>query len=103
MQPFIMSLSLCLLGFAVCVLTFAAAMGRADEEGSEAATPPRPKGAQFFLDELPSAAPDPGRHGDAFLLRLRSHVRLEQEAARAFLDLPSAESLHAPTQSPLWH
>jgi hypothetical protein len=103
MQPFIMSLSLCLLGSAVCVLTFAAAMGRNDEEESESATPPRTKGEQFFLDELHPAAPDPGEPADAFLLRLRAHVRLEQEAAKAFLDLPNSESLYAPTESPLWH
>jgi len=103
MQPFIMSLSLCLLGFAVCVLTFAAAMGRTDEEESESPSLPRTKGEQFFLEKLPPSVPNPAESSAAFLLRLRTHVRLEQEAAKAFLDLPNAESLHAPTESPLWH
>ena len=103
MQPFIMSLSLCLLGFAVCVLTFAAAMGRNDEEESESPNLSQTKGERFFLDEMPSAVPNSGEPANAFLLRLRTHVRLEQEAAKAFLDLPNAESLYAPTESPLWH
>jgi hypothetical protein len=103
MQPLIMSLSLCLLGFAVCVITFAAAMGRNEEEDSADSRPSRQNAEQFFLDELPPAALGSEDPSEAFLLRLRTHVRLEQEAARAFLDLPNAESLHAPTDSPLWH
>ena len=103
MQPLIMSISLCLLGFAVCVLTFAAAMGNRDEEEAEGATSPRTKGEQFFLDEIPPPALELGDAADTFASRLRTHVRLEQEAARAFLDLPSADSLHAATDSPLWN
>ena len=103
MQPFIMSLSLCLLGFAVCVLTFAAAMGRNEDEESERASQPGTKEEQFFLGEVHPPAPQPGEPANALLLRLRAHVRSEQAAAEAFLDLPNAESLHAPTESPLWH
>lgn len=103
MQPFIMSLSLCLLGFAVCVIAFGAAMGRNEDEEPESAGQSVTKGEQFFLDELPPHVPQPGEPTNALLLRLRAHVRLEQAAAEAFLDLPNAESLHAPTESPLWH
>jgi hypothetical protein len=103
MQPLIMSISLCLLGFAVCVLTFAAAMGTRDEEEAADGASPRKRGEQFFLDELPPPALELGDTADAFVSRLRTHLRLEQEAARAFLDLPSADSLHASTDSPLWH
>ena len=102
MQTLIMSLSLCLLGFAVCVLTFAAAMGRTDEEASEPENLPRTRGEQFFLDELPPPAMGLGDPAETFASRIRTHVRLEHEAARAFLDLPNADSLHAPTDSPLW-
>jgi len=103
MQPFLMSLSLCLLGFAVCVLAFGAAMGGNDEEESEGSSLPREKGEQFFLDGMPPGVPAIGEPTGAFLHRIRTHVRLEQEAAKAFLDVPNAESLHASTDSPLWH
>ncbi|MGW8266650.1 MAG: hypothetical protein ACWGSQ_09800, partial [Longimicrobiales bacterium] len=62
-----------------------------------------PKGEQFFLDERPPAAPDPSEPAEAILLRFRAHLQSEQAAALAFLDLPNPESLHAPTESPLWH
>jgi len=103
MQPFIMSLSLCLLGFAVCVLTFAAAMGRNEEEESESASLPRTKGEQFFLADAAPAAQDAEEPAEALLLRLRAHVQSEHAAALAFLDLPNPESLHAPAESPLWN
>ena len=103
MQPLIMSISLCLLGFAVCVLTFAAAMGSKDEEEADDAASPRKRGEQFFLDEVPPPALELGDTAETFASRLRTHLRLEQEAARAFLDLPSVDSLHASTDSPLWH
>jgi hypothetical protein len=103
MQPLIMSLSLCLLGFAVCVLTFAAAMGGRNEEASDSAEATRTKGEQFFLDEVPQTTVEVEAPMETWASRLRTHVRLEHEAARAFLDLPNADSLHAPTDSPLWH
>ncbi len=103
MQPLIMSLSLCLLGFAVCVMIFAASRGWDEEEEPEGTTAGFPERERFFHDGLPYGPFDEGDPTEAFLLRLRNHVRLEHEAAKAFLDLPNAESLHAPTESPLWH
>ena len=103
MQQLIMSLSLCLLGFAVCVLIFAASRGSGDEDEQEKDRPGLTEGERFFLDELPGGLVVEGEPTEAFLLRLRDHVRLEHEAARAFLDLPNAKSLHAPTESSLWH
>jgi hypothetical protein len=102
MQPFLMSLSLCLLGFAACVLIFAAAnRGEGDEEEAEAARPPLTKGEQFFLDEQDPQEAEPGETEEVFLRRLRNHVRFEREAAGGFLELPNADSLHAPSDSPL--
>lgn len=103
MQPFIMSLSLCLLGFAVCVVTFALATGANEEEQTDSPKPVQTTGEGFFLDEIPAAGQGEQGAEDPFLSRLRAHVLIEQAAARAFLDLPNPESLHAPADSPLWH
>ena len=103
MQPLIMSLSLCLLGFAVCVIILALAMGNREEDESEGSRPAQATGEQFFLDEGAPRVPGAEEEAQTLLTRLRTHVRMEQAAAQAFLDLPNAESLHAPTESPLWH
>jgi hypothetical protein len=103
MQTLIMSLSLCLLGFAVCVIILALAMGNRDEDESESLRPSRGSGEKFFLDEVRPQAPGGEKEANTLLTRLRTHVRMEQAAAQAFLDLPNAESLHAPTESPLRH
>lgn len=102
MQPLLMSLSLCLLGFAACVLIFAAASrGNEDEAEAETNPPPLTKGEQFFLDEGLSPGPEPEEPEEDFLYRLRSYVRSERAAAKAFLDGPGVESLHAASDSPL--
>ena len=102
MQPLLMSLSLCLLGFAACVLIFAAA-SRSDEDEEEAGTyiPPPTKGEQFFLEEGNSPGSEPDQPEEAFLSRLRSYVRSERAAAKAFLEGPNVDSLHAAPDSHL--
>jgi hypothetical protein len=37
------------------------------------------------------------------LSQIERHVRLEQAAAEAYLDLPTRDSLHSRTESPLLH
>jgi hypothetical protein len=102
MQPLLMSLSLCLLGFSACVLILAAASrGDGDEEEAGTNPPPLTKGEQFFLDEGLSPGPEPEAPEEKFLYRLRSYVRSERAAAEAFLDVPDVESLHAANDSPL--
>lgn len=104
MEMFLVALFTCIFGLGVSVIAFGIATrdDRAEEEEQ-----PQPSDgvfippAQFFLDDIPSA-PSPSRVPPGLLmLQLERHVRLEQAAAEAFLDLPTAEILHARTASPL--
>lgn len=103
MEMFLVALFTCVFGLAVCVIGFGIA-SRSDEEeqpqpSDGVSIPP----AQFFLDDIPSA-PSPSRSRvppGLLMLQLERHIRLEQAAAEAFLDLPTVEILHARTASPL--
>ena len=103
MDVLLISFSLCLLGVMVTVLLFSIAM-RPDEE--EEPNTPRKNSAPsegFFLDGATGSHPQPEAPSNSILLDLERHVRIEQEAAKTFLEGPSPESLHAPSDSPLWH
>jgi len=100
-----MGLCLSLLGVAVSALAFGAATR--SERAAEAAQPakqlPLPA-PQFFAAEGAQPAAAPLRVPiEVLLLQLERHVRLEQAAAEAFLTLPTSESLHSRTTSPLVH
>jgi len=102
MEPILISFSICVLGVMAAVFLFSVAMrGRGEEEG------PRPSGGlpspagNFFLEEVPEQGAHADLPSDALLLQLERHFRLEQQAAAAFLEGPSVESLHAPSSSPL--
>lgn len=105
MEMFLMGLCLSLLGVAVSALTFGAATRR--EREAEAAQPakklPMPAPQFFATDSAQPAAPAPRVPLDVLLLQIERHVRLEQAAAEAFLTLPTTESLHSRTTSPLVH
>lgn len=75
------------------------------EAASEVVDPVQTVASQFFLEQAKVAAegnetPFPM---DSVLRQLEEHIRQEQAAAEAFLQLPTAESLHAPTQSAPWN
>lgn len=103
MDLILISFSICVLGVMVTVLIFSLAMGSRDEEkdatASRTATEPS---EAFFLEESADSEPSPEVPTNALLLELERHVRMEQEAAKTFLRGPNADSLHAPSDSPLW-
>ena len=104
MQAILMAFALCLLGVMVTMLIFTIAMWPDEEEeeaGEELRTPVT--AGQFFAEEAVAAGTEPSDSLRATMLELEEHVRREREAARLFLQGPSAESLHAPSDSPLWH
>lgn len=105
MDMLLMGLCMSLLGVAVCIALFAAAShGEAREGASQVMSKPAlPLPApQFFVDDAHRTAP-PRVALDTLLLQLESHIRLEQAAAESFLHVPTSESLHSPTTSPLVH
>ncbi len=113
MEMFLMLLAMSLLGTAVSAALFGAATrGQKREPWSPAARPSPPQ--RFFAqDEAPSAAPEaPAPKAgiplppqpvpvDLLLLQIERHVRLEQAAAESFLHVPTSDSLHMRTKSPL--
>ena len=104
MDMFLMGLCMSLLGVAVCVALFAASTHeeRQSQEARPAATLSVPLAPpQFFIDDQRPALAAPRVPLEVLLLQLERHVRLEQAAAESFIDLPTSESLHSPTTSPL--
>jgi hypothetical protein len=103
MATFLLLAALSLLGVVVSAVLFSAAVNYEDRhpesrrQDAPALPPP-----QFFADDV-AAAIGPRVPIEALLLQLERHVRLEQAAAAAFLDAPTAQSLHSPTMSPLVH
>jgi len=55
----------------------------------------------FFASEGETVAPRPQIPLDVLLSHIERHVRLEQAAAQSFLSVPTADSLHSRTESPL--
>ncbi len=108
MELFLMVMCVSVLGLALSGLAFSAATQdvRAAEEA------PRPADAvaarpRFFADNvvvpMGASAQGPAVPIEALLLQIERHVRLEQAAAEAFHEAPTAQSLHSRTTSPLVH
>jgi hypothetical protein len=55
--------------------------------------------SRFFVREAPRPAARPRVPIEALLLEIERHVRLEQAAAEAFLETPTAQLLHSRTMS----
>ena len=55
----------------------------------------------FFASGAETATPRPQIPLEVLLSHIERHVRLEQAAAQSFLSVPSADSLHSRTESPL--
>ena len=103
MVMFATILIMSLLAVAVCAVAFGAATrGEAPQPSLQperrlVLEPPR-----FFVS--PAAKPVEARMPVEMLLsEIERHVRLEQAAAEAYLDLPTRDSLHSRTESPLLH
>ena len=105
MVMFATILIMSLLAVAVCAAAFSAATrGEAPRPGIQPERrlilePPR-----FFVSPAAAkAAEAPGVPVEMLLSEIERHVRLEQAAAEAYLDLPTRDSLHSRTESPLFH
>jgi hypothetical protein len=59
--------------------------------------------AQFFLEQVAATGLETPRPLQSVLSQLELHLRQEQAAAEAFLQGPSAESLHAPVNPSPWN
>ena len=102
MEMFLSVTVISLLGVAVAALLFKAAV--------HDTPPPEPLGDEsllnlpprFFVDDR-APRPHPLVPIDVLRLQIESHVRLEQAAAEAFRDFPTAEALQTLTTSPLVH
>ncbi len=102
MEMFLMGLCLSLLGVAVSALTFGVATrgqraADAQTAGRKIAIP----APQFFVADETKPAAAARVPAEILLAQLEQHVRLEQAAAESFLHLPTNESLHLRTKSPL--
>ena len=109
MEMFLTTLVLSFLGVAVSFVAFSAAVRdnwtREEREQREQSVPiglTTLPDDSFFADNRVQ----PGRSVvpiEALRLQIEHHVRLEQAAAEAFHQMPTHESLHVQTVSPLVH
>jgi hypothetical protein len=100
MVMFATILIMSLLAVAVCAAAFGAATrGEAQAEPQPerrlVLEPPR-----FFASPAAKAAETPAVPVEVLLRQIERHVRLEQAAAEAYLDLPTRDSLHIRTPLP---
>ncbi len=58
---------------------------------------------QFFAPEAQAPVSRPQVPLEVLLAQIQRHVHLEQAAAKSFLEVPTTESLHSRTESPLVH
>jgi hypothetical protein len=104
MVMFATILIMSLLAVAVCAVAFSAATrGEAPQpdiqpERGLVLEPPR-----FFVSPAAKPVEALGVPVEMLLSQIERHVRLEQAAAEAYLDLPTRDSLHSRTESPLLH
>ena len=102
MEMFLSVAVISLLGVAVAAVLFKAAIHEApppalSSDESLLSLPPR-----FFLDDR-APGTRPVVPIEVLRLQIERHVRLEQAAAEAFQDFPTAEALQTLTTSPLVH
>jgi hypothetical protein len=101
MVMFATILIMSLLAVAVCAAAFGAATR------GEAQPEPQPErrlvleSPRFFAMPAGKPAEPPGIPVEMLLSQIERHVRLEQAAAEAYLDVPTRDSLHSRTESPL--
>lgn len=101
----VMFLTILLVSFAVLTVTAVLAVGLAPRERTAPALrPERPASVeppQFFVADAPLPATRQPIPLELLLAQIDRHVRLEQAAAKTFLAVPTASSLHTRTESPL--
>jgi hypothetical protein len=100
MVMFATILIMSLLAVALCAVAFAAAT-------RDEARPEAPPERRLVLESPRFFAPSAGEPAETsvpvevLLSRIERHVRLEQAAAEAYLDVPTRDALHSRTPSPL--
>jgi hypothetical protein len=97
--PIVISLSISLVGVLAAVLLVSLALRGRKEDEPEPPMRVASLSGRFFLDEVADPMSQLTLTPEARRAQLEKHVREEQEAAEAFLQTPSAESLHAPPSS----
>lgn len=109
MVMFLMALCVAMFGLAVSAIAFSAATRDVQAPDAQALPDQKPVQAvvretRFFAAPAPAPAFAAARVPvDVLLLQLERHVRLEVAAAESFLSVPTVESLHSRTASPLLH
>jgi len=103
MDVLLISFSLCLLGVMVTVLLFSLAMRPHDEEEPTVQRKPTVPSEGFFLEGADEPHTQREAPSNSLLLELEHHVRSEHKAAETFIQGPNPDSLHAPSDSPLWN
>jgi hypothetical protein len=106
MEMFLVLACMSLFGLALSAIAFGAATRGTENEPQPPPEKRKPVAlpSQFFAHDLePVAASGTQVPIEVLLLQIERHVRLEQAAAESFLELPTAESLHSRTLSPLVH
>ena len=100
-----MFLTLLLVSLSVLTATAVLAVGAARrDEKSPVLQPERAVVAEapkFFVVEAPAPATKQPIPLEVLLSQIDRHVRLEQAAAKSFLQVPTAGSLYTRTESPL--
>ena len=104
MAMFLMILFTSVPVLVLCAILFAGTSRRNGEEklpefqpGARASlAPPR-----FFADESVRPSAQTTYPVEVLLSQIERHIRLEQAAAESFLDVPTRESLHSRTATPL--
>jgi hypothetical protein len=101
MVMFATILIMSLLAVALCAAAFAVATR--GEPGPEA-SPERKivlEAPRFFASPAAKPAETPAVPVEVLLSQIERHVRLEQAAVEAYLDVPTRDALHSRTASPL--
>ena len=101
MLMFLTILSMSLLALLACV----AAFGLATRTEVQPEVQPEPRLAveppRFFAAPVARPVATPQVPIEVLLSQIERHVRLEQAAAEAFLEVPTPDALHSRTASPL--
>lgn len=101
MEMLLMGLVMSLLGVSVSALLFVAATRDETVPVQATAEAAQPATSAFFTADARPALVTPPVSVDVLLLQIERHVRVEQAAVEAFLAMPTVESLHTPSRSPL--
>ncbi len=101
----LMFLMILLPSLAVLTMVCIMVVGLSPEEQKRAVVAPEMKleKTRFFADEQQAPQVGPQVPLEVLLAQIQRHVAVEQAAAQTFLEVPTAESLHTPSGSPLVH